>query len=146
MALWCQDNLSLNASKTKELIVDYRSKRGEHVPIHINRAVPWRPNMVHTHPHSRGMGTRILKKLKGLALTLRTITRLYTKHMHTHTHYIHTPTHTHTHTQTDTTQTHMHTHYTLSQTHTFTLIICSCCSVLYFAIIIINIIIIYPDA
>jgi hypothetical protein len=40
LALWCQDNnFSLNVSKTKDLTVDYRGKRGEHVPIHIHRAV-----------------------------------------------------------------------------------------------------------
>jgi hypothetical protein len=40
LAVWCQDNnLSLNMSKTKELIVDYRKKREEHTPIHINGAV-----------------------------------------------------------------------------------------------------------
>ena len=40
LAVWCQDNiLSLNVSKTKELIVDYRIKRGEHTPIQINWAV-----------------------------------------------------------------------------------------------------------
>jgi hypothetical protein len=33
LAVWCQDNnLSLNFSKTTELIVDYRRKRGEHHP------------------------------------------------------------------------------------------------------------------
>jgi hypothetical protein len=36
LAGWCQDNnLSLNVSKTKELIVDYRKRRPEHAPIHI---------------------------------------------------------------------------------------------------------------
>ena len=36
----CQDNnLSLNISKTKELIVDYRKRRAEHAHIHIDRAV-----------------------------------------------------------------------------------------------------------
>jgi hypothetical protein len=31
--VWCQDkNLSLNVSKTKELIVDYRKRRGVHAP------------------------------------------------------------------------------------------------------------------
>ena len=40
LAVWCQDNnLSLNVSKTKELIVDYRKRRTEHTPIHINGAV-----------------------------------------------------------------------------------------------------------
>ena len=33
LALWCQ------VSKTKELIMDYRKRRGEHAPIHINGAV-----------------------------------------------------------------------------------------------------------
>jgi hypothetical protein len=39
LAVWCQDsNLSLNVSKAKELIVDFRRKRGEHAPIHIDGA------------------------------------------------------------------------------------------------------------
>jgi hypothetical protein len=38
-AVWCQDNnLSLNVSKTKELIVDYRKRRAERAPIQ-NRVV-----------------------------------------------------------------------------------------------------------
>jgi hypothetical protein len=38
--MWCQhNNLSLNICKTKELIMDYRKKRGEHAPIHMDRAV-----------------------------------------------------------------------------------------------------------
>ncbi|KAK0142660.1 RNA-directed DNA polymerase from mobile element jockey [Merluccius polli] len=38
LAVWCADNnLLLNTSKTKELIVDFRKKKGEtHNPIHIN--------------------------------------------------------------------------------------------------------------
>jgi hypothetical protein len=37
LSLWCQDNnLSLNVSKTKEYIVDFRKQRREHTPIHIN--------------------------------------------------------------------------------------------------------------
>ena len=40
LAVWCQDNkFSLNMSKTKELIVDYRKRRAEHAPIHTDRAV-----------------------------------------------------------------------------------------------------------
>jgi hypothetical protein len=39
-AVWCQDNnLSLNVSKTKELIVGYRKRLAEQAHIHINRAV-----------------------------------------------------------------------------------------------------------
>ena len=37
LAVWCQDNnLSLNVSMTKELNVDYRKQRAEHVAIHID--------------------------------------------------------------------------------------------------------------
>ena len=37
--MWCKDNnLSLNVSKTKELIVNYRKRRGEHAPIYIDKA------------------------------------------------------------------------------------------------------------
>jgi hypothetical protein len=39
LAVWCQDyNLSLNVSKTKEIIVDYRKRWAEHTPIHIDGA------------------------------------------------------------------------------------------------------------
>eukprot|EP00061_Rhincodon_typus_P008649 g31447.t1 len=39
LALWYNDNnLSLNISKTKELIIDFRKKGAEHTPICINRA------------------------------------------------------------------------------------------------------------
>ena len=40
LADWCQNNsLSLNVTKTKEMIVDYRKRRTEHTPILIDRAV-----------------------------------------------------------------------------------------------------------
>jgi hypothetical protein len=40
LALWGWNNhLSLNVSKTKELIVDYRKRGGKHTPSHINGAV-----------------------------------------------------------------------------------------------------------
>ena len=40
LAVCCQDNiLSLNVMKTKELIVDYRKRIAEHIPIHIDGAV-----------------------------------------------------------------------------------------------------------
>jgi hypothetical protein len=40
LAVWCQDNnLSLNVSKTKEMIVYYRKKRPGHAPILIDDAV-----------------------------------------------------------------------------------------------------------
>ena len=40
LARWCQNNnLSLNITKTKEMIVDYRKRRTEHVPILIDKAV-----------------------------------------------------------------------------------------------------------
>ena len=38
--MWCQDNnLSLNVTKIKETIVDYRKRRPEHALILIDRAV-----------------------------------------------------------------------------------------------------------
>ena len=40
LAVWCQDNnLSLNVSKTKELIVEYRKRRAEQAPINIEGSV-----------------------------------------------------------------------------------------------------------
>jgi hypothetical protein len=40
LAVWYQDNnLSLNVSKTKEMIMVYRKTRAEYTPIHIDRAV-----------------------------------------------------------------------------------------------------------
>jgi hypothetical protein len=72
LAVWRKDNnLSLNVSKTKEPIVDYRKRRAEHTPININRAVcgagrefqaPWCPHhqqtiMVQTHQDSCEEGT-----------------------------------------------------------------------------------------
>jgi hypothetical protein len=39
LAVWCQDNFSsLKVIKTKEMIVDCRKRRNEHLPIPINRA------------------------------------------------------------------------------------------------------------
>ena len=40
LEVWCQDNnLSLNMSKIKEMIVDNRKRRAVDTPIHINAAV-----------------------------------------------------------------------------------------------------------
>jgi hypothetical protein len=40
LTVWCQDNnLSLNGSTTKELIVDYRKRQGEQAPINVDVAV-----------------------------------------------------------------------------------------------------------
>ena len=40
LSVWCQDNdLSLNGSKTKELIVDYRKRRAKQAPTNIDVAV-----------------------------------------------------------------------------------------------------------
>eukprot|EP00061_Rhincodon_typus_P012621 g38470.t1 len=37
LVMWCnENNLFLNVGKTKELIIDFRKKGGEHVPIYIN--------------------------------------------------------------------------------------------------------------
>ena len=40
LTMWCQDNnLPLNVIKTKEMIVDYRKRRTEHLPILIDGAM-----------------------------------------------------------------------------------------------------------
>jgi hypothetical protein len=40
LAVWCQDkNLSINESKTNELIVDYRKMRAKQAPINIDRVI-----------------------------------------------------------------------------------------------------------
>ena len=40
LAWWCQNNnLSLNVTKTKEMVVDYRKRSTEHAPILIDGAV-----------------------------------------------------------------------------------------------------------
>jgi hypothetical protein len=39
LAVWCQDNNTSSTSKTNELIVGYRKRRGEHTLIHIDGAV-----------------------------------------------------------------------------------------------------------
>ena len=70
LAVWCQkNNLSLNVCKTMELIMDYRKRRAEHAPIHIDKAVAeWveifkflgvhqQTIMVLTHQDSREEGT-----------------------------------------------------------------------------------------
>ena len=36
---WLNNKLSLNVSKTKELIADYRKQRAEYAPIHIDGAL-----------------------------------------------------------------------------------------------------------
>ena len=40
LRVWCQENnLSLNANKTKEIIMDFRKQQWEHPPIHIDGTV-----------------------------------------------------------------------------------------------------------
>ena len=40
LAVWCQDNnFSLNVGKANKLIVDYRKRRAEHIPIEIDASV-----------------------------------------------------------------------------------------------------------
>jgi hypothetical protein len=58
LVVWCQEkNLSLNVSKTKELIVDYRKWRGEHTLSHIDGAV------VERFESFKFLGVHITKKL-----------------------------------------------------------------------------------
>jgi hypothetical protein len=58
--VWCQDNnLSLNVSKTKERIVNYRKRMAEHTPIHIDMAVVERVESF------KFLGVHITNKLSG---------------------------------------------------------------------------------
>ncbi len=41
---WCQNHLSLNINKTKELVVDFRRQSREHTPITINKTPVERVN------------------------------------------------------------------------------------------------------
>jgi hypothetical protein len=58
--VWCQDNnLSFNVSKTREMIVDYRRKRGKHTHTDIYGVVEKRVKSMKflaVHLHSRGEG------------------------------------------------------------------------------------------
>eukprot|EP00061_Rhincodon_typus_P016127 g44176.t1 len=67
LVMSCNDNnLSLNVSKTKELIIDFRKKWGEHAPIYINGAEVDRAESV------KFLGDH--KKLQKVACTAQTIT------------------------------------------------------------------------
>eukprot|EP00061_Rhincodon_typus_P010107 g34138.t1 len=67
LVMWCnENNLSLNVGKTKELIMDFRKKGGEHTPIYINRTEV-----------ERMKGVKFLgdcKKLQKVVCTAQTIT------------------------------------------------------------------------
>jgi 2-keto-4-pentenoate hydratase/2-oxohepta-3-ene-1,7-dioic acid hydratase in catechol pathway len=53
LALWCQvNNLSLNVSKTKELIVDFRKQRREHTPTNGTAVKRVRLVIDQQHPRS----------------------------------------------------------------------------------------------
>ncbi|KAK3509006.1 hypothetical protein QTP70_018046 [Hemibagrus guttatus] len=56
LVVWCADNnLLLNTSKTKKLIVDFRRKKGRmHKPIHINGCRACIQLQVSRDPHLRG--------------------------------------------------------------------------------------------
>jgi hypothetical protein len=57
------NNLSLNVSKTKELIMDYRKRRAEHGPIHIDGAVVELVESVHiTNKRSWSKHTKTVVK------------------------------------------------------------------------------------
>ena len=66
----CQkNNLSLNVTKTKEMIVDYRKRRNEHALILINGAV------VEQVESFKFLGVHITNKLKWSKLTKTVIKR-----------------------------------------------------------------------
>ena len=59
LGVWCQENnLSLNVSKTKEMIVDFRKQQREHPPIHIDRTAVEKVESI------KFLGVHITDKLK----------------------------------------------------------------------------------
>jgi hypothetical protein len=94
LTVWRQDNnLSLNASKTKELFVDYRKRRAKHAPgnidgveververfkflgVHITNELSWSIHTKTVVKRARltflkgfGMGPKILKKLNSCTI------------------------------------------------------------------------------
>eukprot|EP00061_Rhincodon_typus_P001292 g14308.t1 len=47
LVMWCnENNLSVNIDTTKELIIDFRKKGGEHVPFYINKTEAERVNSI----------------------------------------------------------------------------------------------------
>ena len=93
--MWCQDNnLSLNVSKTKELVVDYRKRRAEQAPINIDRAVEER------FESFKFLGVNITNKLswskhtkRGVKSALQHLFPLRRFGMGPHTYITCTPTH-----------------------------------------------------
>ena len=76
LAVWCQDNnLSFNVGKTKELIVDYRKRRTEHAPIHIDGAV------VEQVESFKFLGVHITNKLEWSKHTKTTVKRARQNHI-----------------------------------------------------------------
>ena len=75
LAVWCQDNnLYLNVSKTKEMIVAYRKRRAEHAPIHIDGAgVEWVKSFKFLSVHI----TKYLSRSKHTNTVLRSRQRLF---------------------------------------------------------------------
>jgi hypothetical protein len=85
LAGWCQNNnISINVTKTKEMIVDYRKRRTEHAPILIDVAVVEQvesfkflgvqiTNKLEWSKHTKTVTTKPfpLRKLKDLAWVLR---------------------------------------------------------------------------
>ena len=75
LAVWGQENhFSLNVSKTKELIVDYRKRKAEQAPINIDGAVvewiesfknklSWSKHQDSRKEDTTTMGPQIIKKL-----------------------------------------------------------------------------------
>eukprot|EP00061_Rhincodon_typus_P004856 g23601.t1 len=67
LVIWCnENNLSLNVGKTKELIIDFRKKGGEHAAIYINRTEVERVKSIKF--------LRDHKKLQKMLCTAQTIT------------------------------------------------------------------------
>eukprot|EP00061_Rhincodon_typus_P008978 g32070.t1 len=92
--MWCNDNNpSLNVGKTKELIIDFKKKGGEHAPIYINRTEIERVKSIKflgvaitddlfwtSHLNATVKDTQrlfFLRRLRKFGMSIRTLTNFY---------------------------------------------------------------------
>eukprot|EP00061_Rhincodon_typus_P003881 g21205.t1 len=92
---WHESNLTLNAGKTKELIIDFKNKGGEHAPIYINGTevervksvkffgvtitndLSWNSHVIVTVKKTQ-QHLFFLRQIRNFGMSIRTLTNFYT--------------------------------------------------------------------
>ena len=93
---WCgNNNLSLNVNKTKEIVIDFRKREGEHAPVYINRdevervksfkflsvqitlSLSWSPRHADTIVKKAHQRLYFLRRLRKLGMSATTLTNFY---------------------------------------------------------------------